>query len=274
MSNSSISNLVDNQAPASAINKKAISDAFSCSAASYDSGAALQRKVGNQLLESLNSVNCLLDLGTGPGYFTRSLTEKCKQLVGVDIAPNMLHFAKSRNNNLEQSNAIMWLAGDAEQLPLIDNSINSIFSSLMLQWVHQLPKALSEAHRVLNAGGEFVFSTLIDGTLLELTQAWAHVDDLQHVNTFLSYDVLAQIIKESEFELVSLTLQPEVVYYDSVIALMRDLKAIGANQTAGASAGLMGRGALKKLAQGYEPFRCPKGLSTTYQVAFCTLKKR
>lgn len=262
-----------NKAPASAINKKSISDSFSNSAESYDSGAALQRKIGNQLLQSLTPVSRLLDLGTGPGYFTGALADKSQQLVGVDIAPNMLRFAKSRNNHLNLQNDIMWLAGDAEQLPLIDNSIDGIFSSLMLQWVHQLPKALSEAHRVLHVGGEFIFSTLLDGTLFELTKAWEAVDDCQHVNSFLTHASLLKIINDSDFELVSLTIQPEVIYYDSVIGLMRDLKAIGANQTAGTSAGLMGRGALKKLARGYEKFRRVKGISTTYQVAFCTLRK-
>jgi len=265
--------LAENKAPASAINKKAISDSFSNSAESYDSGAQLQRKVGHQLLQSIKPVNCLLDLGTGPGYFTHALVNKTKQLVGVDIAPNMLHFAKDRNSKLNDKNKVVWLAGDAEQLPLTDNCINGIFSSLMLQWVHQLPKALREAYRVLNVDGELSFSTLLDGTLFELAKAWKNVDGLQHVNSFLTYDVLLKIINDSDFELVSLTTQSEIIYYDSVIALMRDLKAIGANQTANGSTGLMGRGALKKLTQGYEPFRTVKGLSTTYQVAFCTLRK-
>lgn len=273
MNNLSTSTLINVQAPACAINKKSISESFSNSAESYDSGAMLQRNVGNQLLTLVTPVDCLLDLGTGPGYFTHALTDKSQQLIGVDIAPKMLSFAKSRNLKGKHANSVMWLAGDAEQLPLIANSIDGIFSSLMLQWVHQLSKALDESYRVLNVGGEFVFSTLLDGTLFELTQAWNCVDDLQHVNTFLSHAALLNIVKHSDFELISLTVQSEVIYYDSVIALMRDLKAVGANQTAGSSTGLMGRGALKKLSQGYEPFRTHQGLSATYQVAFCKLRK-
>lgn len=257
------------KAPSDGINKQAISHAFASSAASYDSGAALQRRVGNQLLARLKNVHCLLDLGTGPGYFTSALHDKSQQLIGLDIAPNMLRFAQQRNSQLN----VTWLAGDAEQLPLANGCINGIYSSLMLQWVHQLSKALAEAHRVLQHGGQFVFTTLLDGTLFELAQAWTNVDDLQHVNTFLTQAVLAQVIANSDFELAALDVQPQTIYYDSVLALMRDLKAIGANQTAKHSQGLMGRSALKKLAQGYEPFRTTSGLSATYQVAFCTLVK-
>lgn len=260
------------QAPASAIDKKAISHAFSNSAASYDSGAALQRRVGSQLIKQLKPANCILDLGTGPGYFTSDLAQRCNQLIGVDIAPNMLQFARARNNDIT-SQHVMWLAGDAEQLPMMSNSVNGIFSSLMLQWVHQLSAALNEAYRVLDAGGEFVFTTLVDGTLYELADAWSHVDDLQHVNSFLTYKALTQAIDDSPFELISLTVEPEVIYYQNVIDLMRDLKAIGANQTAAGTTGLMGRGALKKLSQGYEKYRTSRGLSTTYQVAFCRLCK-
>jgi len=257
------------QAPADAINKAAISHSFSNSAASYDSGAALQRRVGNQLLSRLDKANTLLDLGTGPGYFTSALHDKSEQLIGLDIAPNMLRFARDRNKQLR----VTWLAGDAEKLPLTDRSVNSIYSSLMLQWVHQLSKALEEAYRVLDDGGQFVFSTLLDGTLFELAQSWTAVDDAQHVNTFLRKSELAKIIANSEFELQALDVQPQIIYYSSVLALMRDLKAIGANQTANHSQGLMGRGALKKLAQEYELFRTSDGLTATYQVAFCTLVK-
>jgi len=264
-------NVTDQQnlAPANAIEKSKISAAFSNSAASYDSGAALQRRVGNKLLAQQQSVEHLVDLGTGPGYFTSALHDKSLQLTGVDIAPQMLAFAKERNQHL----SVEWLLGDAEALPLEDGSVDGIFSSLMLQWVHDLSKALSEAYRVLSPGSEFNFSTLLDGTLFELVCAWQQVDDSQHVNTFLTKQVLEQIIDASEFELASFEQVPQTLHYDSVIALMRDLKAIGANNTANKSQGLMGRSALKKLDQGYEAFRTPAGLTATYQVAYCRLIK-
>lgn len=258
-----------NSAPARAIDKQLISDAFSSSAASYDSGASLQRKVGNLLLEKLSHAPMILDLGTGPGYFTSALVDKCEQLTGIDIAPDMIEFAKARNHQL----SVNWMVGDAEILPIDHQQMDAIFSSLMLQWVHQLPVAIAEAYRVLKPGGQFVFSTLLDGTLFELAQAWTHVDDKQHVNTFVSKAMLSDVLAQSAFVEVEIDVLPQVIYYDSVIALMKDLKAIGANKTAQKGVGLMGRGALKKLANGYEAYRTSQGLSATYQVAYCSLRK-
>lgn len=259
----------NNSAPASAIDKDKISSAFSNSASSYDSGAALQRRVGNKLLERQQRVNQLVDLGTGPGYFTSALADKSSGLIGVDIAPQMLEFAKARNQHIN----VNWLLGDAESLPLDTESVDGIFSSLMLQWVHDLSKALSEAYRVLTSGSELHFSTLLDGTLYELASAWRQVDDLQHINSFLTELALKEVIEQSQFELTSYTNQAEVLYYDSALELMRDLKAIGANNTAAKSQGLMGRSTLRKIQQGYEVFRTERGLSATYQVAYCSLKK-
>ena len=118
----------NHSAPATAIDKQLISGAFSNSAASYDSGAALQRKVGNLLLEKLDNGANILDLGTGPGYFTSALHDKCQQLSGIDIAPEMIEFAKNRNKHLP----VTWMVGDAEMLPLEGKQLDAIFSSSLL----------------------------------------------------------------------------------------------------------------------------------------------
>ena len=59
-------------APAASINKQSIAQSFGASAASYHSGAALQRNVGNNLLELMlgqpprlhSNATCALDLWT------------------------------------------------------------------------------------------------------------------------------------------------------------------------------------------------------------------
>lgn len=252
------------------IDKQAISQRFGASAASYDRGAALQRTVGNHLLNLTPAhSDILVDLGTGPGYFSSALDDRSSLLIGVDIAPSMLSFAAARNSERQ----IAWLAGDAEQLPFAAQCVDTIFSSLMLQWVHDLSQALTQAARVLKPNGQLCFSTLLDGTLGELATAWQMVDDKQHINRFLTEEMLVQAINNSGLKADSLEVKAHYLYYDNVLGLMRDLKAIGANQTARKNSGLMGRSALTKLQRGYEPFRTQQGLRTTYQVAYCVLRK-
>lgn len=57
--------------------------------------------------------------------------------------------------------------------------------------------------------------------------------------------------------------------YDDVIALMKDLKAIGANTvTSGRRPGLMGKSDLAGLREAYENFREDGRLPATYEVVF------
>ncbi len=252
------------------VDKRSISKSFGSSAATYDKGAALQRSVGNHLLELIPPANTtLMDLGTGPGYFSSALSDRSDTLIGLDIAPKMLEFAAMRNPSLD----VNWLCGDAEHLPLASQSIDTIYSSLMLQWVHNLGNALQEAARVLKPGGKLCFSTLLNGTLHELACAWRFVDNEQHINSFLTREQIEQAIGQSGLDVELIECKPHYLYYDNVIGLMRDLKAIGANQTANKQSGLMGRSTLAKLEKGYAPFRTEQGLTTTYQVAYCVLTK-
>ena len=83
------------------IEKKQIAHSFSRAAATYDSVANLQRKVGELLLKKITpnpAVQVVLDLGCGTGYFTPQLQLKFPQalVVGVDIAEGMLQFAREK----------------------------------------------------------------------------------------------------------------------------------------------------------------------------------
>lgn len=253
------------------IDKSTIASHFGRSASTYSSGAALQRKVGEHLLSLLpgHGLERLLDLGTGPGHFSAALDARCHTMVGLDIAPQMLAFARDAN----QLPDAQWITGDAEQLPLLSESIDGIFSSLMLQWSHSLTQSLSEARRVLKPGASLYFSTLLDGTLGELKKAWRSVDNGSHVNEFLTQAELSQAIQGAGFTGGELSFDAQTLWYRDVIALMRDLKAIGANTTNNSRRGLMGKQQLRALQQGYQAFRTEQGLPATYQVVYGVLTK-
>ena len=158
-----------------------IAKSFGSASASYDISARLQRYCGKHLMPWLPNRNDLtaLDLGAGTGFFTDLLASRYQQVLGLDISKNMLRFAKDNRNE-----AITWLEADAYKIPLQDNSIDFVYSNLMIQWCDPLDLVIDEVMRVLKPGGLFVFSTLVDGTLFELKSAWAQVDDDQHVIDF------------------------------------------------------------------------------------------
>ena len=118
-----------------------IAKSFGSASASYDISARLQRYSGKHLMPWLPNRNDLtvLDLGSGTGFFTDLLASSYQQVMGLDISKDMLIFAQENRNQ-----AICWLEADAYKIPLQDNSIDFIYSNLMIQWCDPLDLVLNE----------------------------------------------------------------------------------------------------------------------------------
>jgi malonyl-CoA O-methyltransferase len=141
----------------------------------------------------------------------------------------------------------------------------------MLQWCEELDKPLAEVRRVLKPGGLFAFTTLGPDTLQELRASWAAVDDDSHVNRFLDlHDVGAALVRAGFAEPV-LDVERLQLTYPDTLALMRDLKAIGAqNATRGRPRGLTGRRRMEKMRASYEAFRLDARLPASFEVLYAT----
>lgn len=253
--------------------KHQVAASFSRAAESYDSVAALQRAVGHELLARLpesSSPARWLDLGCGTGYFSRTLGERFPgaEGVAVDIAEGMLRHARPL------AGARHFVAGDAERLPLRDESCDLLFSSLALQWCGDFSAVLREARRVLRPGGVLAFSSLCVGTLRELRDSWQAVDGFVHVNRFRRFEDYQGLCAASGLQVLSLQSRPQVLHYPDVRSLTHELKALGAhNLNPGRPGGLTGRARMLALLAAYEGFRQPQGLPATYQVVYGVLHK-
>ncbi|WP_312153490.1 malonyl-ACP O-methyltransferase BioC [Pseudomonas sp.] len=259
--------------PGSLPDKRQVAASFSKAAASYDSVAALQRAVGEALLELLPAdltPSSWLDLGSGTGYFSRALAERFAAALGVavDIAEGMLGHARGHGG------AHFHVAGDAARLPLQAESVDLVFTSLAVQWCSQFSSVLSEAQRVLRPGGVLAFSSLCVGTLEELRASWQAVDGMVHVNRFRRFEDYQRLCGESGLHLLGLERRAHVLHYPDVRSLTHELKALGAhNLNPGRPSGLTGRARMQGLLQAYEQFRQAQGLPATYQVVYGVLRK-
>lgn len=256
------------------LDKNKVAQSFSRAAATYDSVAQLQRDIGAQLFaqlpDGLPAQSSVLDLGSGTGFFTRQLAEKYprSQIVGLDIAEGMLHYAA------EPSDGISWLCSDAELLPIADNSVDIIFSSLAIQWCNNLPQLMAELARVLKPAGQLHIATLGPHTLHELKSAWHQVDNYVHVNRFQSQQALIASIDLSQLILDNVQQENRTLYYDRLTELTHELKALGAhNINSGKPEGLTGRSRLLAFKNAYELFRAPQGLPATYDVIYLRSSK-
>jgi malonyl-CoA O-methyltransferase len=240
-----------------------VAKSFGAASHSYIQGARLQQQVALDALALLpaKQQGHLLDLGCGPGWLHPRLLQHCREFTAVDLSAGMLEKAA------QAKLARQYLLADAQQLPLTDASVDTVFSSLMLQWCADPAAVFSEIGRILKPGGKLVLTTLLDGTLSELKQAFAALDNKQHVNGFLPLSRLEHAA--SAVPCVNWHLEPRryPLYYPDVQALARELKLLGANQVAGRqTGGLTGKGYWRRLAAAYEPYRTMLGLPASYQV--------
>ncbi|PHS68886.1 MAG: malonyl-[acyl-carrier protein] O-methyltransferase BioC [Methylophaga sp.] len=262
-------------------NKTLVAKSFGQAAANYDDVAVLQRQTADELLERLLLVKlqpeCILDLGTGTGRNLDLLAKRYPQaqLIAVDIAPAMLQQAKMNYQQaqglkrwLPTKNKPIYLTGDAEKLPLADNSVDLIFTNLTLQWCDPRT-SFAEIQRVLRPNGLLMFTSLGPDTLHELRQSWATVDDYTHVNMFYDMHDVGEAMMSAGLAEPVLDTDRFILSYDTSMALMKDLKVLGAhNVNADRRRGLTGKQALNQVAIAYEQFRKNKILPATYEVVY------
>lgn len=255
------------------VDKAQIASRFSRAAGSYDSAAALQREVGHELMhmvtlpalarlqEQLNG-QVLLDIGSGTGYFSQLWRQRGLHVIALDLAEGMLDFAR------REDRASAYMCADMEALPLADASVDYCFSSLAMQWSDDLATVLRECRRVTKPGGVILFSTLLQGTLHELQDAWHRLDQQNHINHFLCKNEVNIALAQAGITHYHLNFSHKKVMYPGVVALMRDLKAIGANHRHGErNPGLGGKQQLAELEQRYrERFEHQTMLPASYEV--------
>lgn len=256
------------------IEKQAVAQSFGDAANDYDEYALIQHKIAQGLISiSPNTINhskAILDLGCGTGYCLPLLSEKyqTQNVTGADLSQGMLDYAQSHYPLFKYEMA------DAENLPFKDNQYDLIFSNFAVQWCDRFSQVLAEIFRCLAPGGKLVLSTLADGTLQELKQAWAQADDYQHVNDFEPASALMNAVDASEFDVALMNTKTEVHYYSTVRALTDSLKRIGAhNITSGRAKALTSPGTIKKFSKALESFRTEQGLPASYEVFTCVLSK-
>jgi malonyl-CoA O-methyltransferase len=246
--------------------------AFDRASAGYEAAAALQARVSAELLARVTafdfSPRVVLDLGSGTGRVTRELRRRYPRalVIALDLSPGMLKEAR-RHQGLWRRFARV--CGDALALPLAAASVDLVYSSLVLQWCEPLAQALAEVRRVLRPDGFFAFSTFGPDTLKELRAAWAQADGLTHVNRFLDVHDVGDAIARSGLAEPVLDVDRVELGYPDTLALMRDLKAIGAhNVTAGRPRTLVGKTRLARMTEAYEAYRRDGALPATWEVIY------
>ena len=254
------------------LDRAGVRAAFNRASATYEAAAVLQSRVADELLTRLEPFDfrpeVILDLGAGTGRAAAELKRRHRRslVIALDLAPGMLRQAAHHQRLFRRFDRV---CADAARLPLESSSVDIVFSNLMLQWCDPLDDVFAEVRRVLKPRGFFVFTTFGPDTLKELRSAWSEADTHNHVNRFLDMHDVGDALVRAGLQEPVLDVDRTQLTYDDGMAVMRDLKSIGArNATAGRPRSLVGRDRLQRVLTAYESFRKDGRLPATYEIVY------
>lgn len=208
--------------------KQRIAAKFSRAASQYDHFAKIQSEIARDAMDFLPpQCGTTVDIGCGTGRVTRHLRAKSACVIAIDLAFGMLQHAQQQTKETSAQD-ILWLQGDADHLPLRQGSVNTVFSSMVLQWCHEPAHIMREINRVLQPKGQVVLAIMCQDSFKELNQAWLQVDSQHHINQFHAANSWRQAGQQQ-----GLKVELHEKRYQSLHPNIRDLfatiKKIGAN---------------------------------------------
>ena len=245
---------------------------FGRAAPGYAEVAVLQREVESRLLEQLEVLEQtrplrVLDVGSGPGRACGAMKGRWpkSEVIALDLALPML---RQVGRHTRFWRPVRRVCADATALPFADASIDLLFSSLCLQWVHDLPAALSEFRRVLRPDGLLLFSTFGPDTLVELGEAYLQAGVRQPpLSPFAAIQQVGDALIAAGYRNPVLARESFTLTYPDVMTLLRELRAIGAGDArVQRPRGLGGRGRQRAMVAAYESRREGDRLPSTWEV--------
>jgi NADH dehydrogenase [ubiquinone] 1 alpha subcomplex assembly factor 5 len=184
----------------------------------------LHRLAADELIERLDCVKRdfrrALELGCAGGYLTRRLRER-----GLDVTPCDCGAAFAR--------AAQGVQADEDRLPFADGAFDLVVSVGALDGVNDLPGALLLARRTLRPDGLFLGAFAGAGSLPRLRRAMLAADAVTggaaaRVHPQIDVRAAGDLLTRAGFALPVVDAQPVDVRFPSLMALVRDLRAMGA----------------------------------------------
>lgn len=209
----------------------------------------------------------ILDLGTGDARHLAQLQQQFKgaAVIGADLSVERLRHASARRRFWQKRPLLACLDASAP-LPIPDNAIDLVVSNMMLPWLEDARQLVAEVNRVLAKDGAYFISTAGPDTLIELRQAWAAVDNMQHINLFLDMHDVGDLMVSSGMADPVMDTERITVTYSSVDALLDELAGLGfVNVLSGRRKGLTAASVRRRLAAHY-PLNEAGGIDATLEL--------
>ena len=220
---------------------------FNKRAQEYEAKASIQKIIALDLFKFIknNNYNLALDLGCGPGVKFLKLKYYAQNVIGIDLAPNMVKLANEKAipqtlaltldaHNLSSLPSI--LANHKDFLKLDESQISNfkfdlIYSSLALQWC-DFDKILNEITKISRHKTYITFAIPTEGTICELKEIFNKVNLNANFNTFININKIKELLLKHNLTNLKVF---EKIYHDdfydfkSYLASIREIGAILSN---------------------------------------------
>lgn len=177
--------------------------------------------LGERLSAVLRKFDVVVDLGTPSNAVRRVLAANKNIGTVVAVGPN-------------GDDGRMHVTADEEALPFAEGSLDLLVSALALQFVNDLPGTLIQIRRALKPDGLLLAALIGGDSLIELRSAFAAAESEMEggasprVAPFADIRELGGLLQRAGFALPVVDSERVTVRYDSALALMRDLRRMGA----------------------------------------------
>lgn len=238
------------------LNLRDVRRRFDSAATSFDSADFVHTVTRDGLFSRLEplvlDVKCILDLGSATSGANAQLRERFGRahVVSLDISRNMLRMGM-RKQSLSSRLLLVpssYVQADASRLPFRDQSIDFVFSNLLMPCIDRPGQVFDEVARVLRQDGLFAFATLGPDSLLEISRAWSNVDGHAHVNRFLDMHDIGDALVRSGLRDPVLDVDRLTVRYTNPADLFADLTRAGArNALQQRNRSLVGKGHFRQM---------------------------
>ena len=226
--------------------------------------AEIGDRLTDRLLDTKRRFATALDVGAGTGTLARHLPAAAQPetLVQLDISAPLL----------QQASGLRIQADMEADLPFADSCFDLVLSNLALVWANNPPRLLLQLGRLLRPDGLLLVSTLGQGSLTELQQAFAASGSpYPHVLPLADVQSAGAALQKVGFAMPVVDRDTLTLEYSSFANMYADLQALGpTNLHPARRRGLLTPRALARMEDAYrDMFARPDGsLPLTLEILY------
>lgn len=240
---------------------------FSRAATDYDKRASLQRMVAYRLAEVAKTVfpgkTHLLDIGCGTGFIARAL-QGHNDIIQCDLSEGMCQ---------EATSVAPVFQCNMETLPLADEAVDGVTSSMALQWSTDPAQLVKETARIIKPDGYCLTSMAIPGSLQEIHATFTEMQETKRLHTFIPETKWVDLFKRNYCSISTETKQYSLFYPDLITAL-NSIRSIGGMNKNTSRREVLTKSTLEQMSRYYlAHFNTPYGASLTWDILTIVAKK-